>query len=228
MQVLGRAFTRRSLAAVAVAVAAGGALGLAAPAYAQGGGACQLSGVASFDPPGLTATGGNFSYSFTGTLSSCNSSASGAPTSGNIAAGHAYTQTVSGTDPITGPWSVTYALPQSTGSGGCAQSTTQGTSISTWNDGTTTVVTYTTTGAATSVTLQGTVAPSATLQEVSSTGTVPAGTPTTYTVNSTNAQFPAGDGVAGQLVFSTSDPTGCQTGLSSADINGAVGIGSAQ
>lgn len=222
-----RGLTRGSMAIVAAAVVASGSLVLAAPALAQGGGACQLDGTANFDPPGLTATGGNFSYSFTGTLSSCNSNLSGAPAQGKIAAGKAYTATVSGTDPITGPWSVTYALPQSTGTGGCAQSSTQGTSVTTWPDGSTTVATYTTTGAAAAVTLQGSVVASAPMPEVSSTGVVPAGTPTTHTVSTTNATYPAGDGVAGQLVFSVSDPTACQTGVASAGISGAVGLGSA-
>jgi hypothetical protein len=209
-----------------MAVVTGGWMVAATPATAAGGGECQLSGTATFDPPGLTATGGSFSYAFSGTLSGCNSNVSGAPTQGTIAAGNAYTTTVSGTDPTTGPWSVTYALPQSTGTGGCAQSSTQGTSVTTWPDGSTTVATYTTTGALAGVALQGSVVPSATLTEVSSTGTVPPGTPTTSTVSSTNASFPAGDGVAGSLVFSVADPTQCQTGVRSAGINGAVGLGS--
>lgn len=222
-----RGLTRRSVAIGSMAVLATGAVYLAVPSSAAtGGGECQLAGTANFDPPGLTAAGGNFTYSFTGALSSCNSNVSGAPTQGTIAAGKVYTQTVSGTDPTTGPWSVTYALPQATGSGGCAQSTTAGTSVTTWPDGTKTVATYTTSGAAAAVALQGTVVASATLNEVSSTGTVPAGTPTTATVSSTNTTFPAGDGVAGSLVFQVADPTACQTGVTTAGISGAVGFGS--
>ena len=222
-----RGLTRRSVAIGSMAVLATGAVYLAVPSSAAtGGGECQLAGTANFDPPGLTAAGGNFSYSFSGALSSCSSNVSGAPTQGTIAAGNAYTQTVSGTDPTTGPWSVTYALPQATGSGGCAQSTTAGTSVTTWPDGTKTVATYTTSGALAAVALQGTVVASATLNEVSSTGTVPAGTPTTATVSSTNTTFPAGDGVAGSLVFQVADPTACQTGVTTAGISGAVGIGS--
>jgi hypothetical protein len=228
MRVLTRRGRRWGATAIGAAALSGGIVFAASPAVAaQGGGECQLSGTANFDPPGLTATGGNFTYSFTGSLSGCNSSVSGAPTQGAIAAGHAYSVTVNGTDPTTGPWSVTYALPQSTGSGGCAQSSTQGTSVTTWPDGTTTVATYTTTGALASVALQGTVVASATLNEVSSTGTVPAGTPTTPTGSTTNTAYPAGDGVAGSLVFSVSDPTQCQTGVTSAGISGAVGLGSA-
>ena len=228
MRVLTRRGQRWGAAVVGAAALAGGVAVMATPAVAaQGGGECQLNGTANFDPPGLTAAGGNFSYSFTGSLSGCNSSFSSAPAQGAIAAGKAYTVTVSGIDPTTGAWSVTYALPQATGSGGCAQSTTKGTSVTTWPDGTTTVATYTTTGALASVALQGTVVASATMNEVSSTGTVPAGTPTTHTVSSTNTFYPAGDGVAGSLVFSVSDPTQCQTGVTSAGISGAVGLGSA-
>ena len=218
---------RRSVAIGGVAALTAGAAYLAVPSFAAtGGGACQLAGTANFDAPGLTATGGNFTYSFSGALSGCNSNVSGAPAKGTIAAGNAYTQTVSGTDPTTGPWSVTYALPQATGSGGCAQSTTAGTSVTTWPDGTKTVATYNTTGAAAAVGLQGTVVASATLKEVSSTGTVPAGTPTTSTVTSTNTTFPTGDGVAGLLAFQVADPTACQTGVRTAGISGAVGLGS--
>jgi hypothetical protein len=227
MRVLRRRGHRWGATVVGAAALASGMAFAATPAVAQGGGECQLAGTASFDPPGLTAAGGNFSYSFSGSLSGCNSNLSGAPTQGTIAAGKAYTATVSGTDPTTGPWSVTYALPQATGTGGCAQSSTQGTSVTTWPDRTTTVVNYTTTGALASVALQGTVVPSATMNEVSSTGTVPSGTPSTHTVSTTNTLFPAGDGVAGSLVFSVSDPTQCQTGVTSAAISGVVGLGSA-
>lgn len=219
-------FTRVLVLAGSAAVIAAGTVLLAVPtAQAQGGGGCQLAGSANFDPPGLTATGGNFTYNFTGNMSSCNSNISGGPTSGTVAAGKAYTATVSGTD-TTGAWSVTYALPEATGTGGCAESQTQGVAIATWSNGTT-VVDYTTSGGGAAIELQGSVAPSATLNEVSSTGTPPTGTPTTFTVSSTSPSFAAGDTVAGQLVFSTTSPQACQTGLSTAAINGAIAIGSA-
>jgi hypothetical protein len=50
-------------------------------AAGPGGGACQLQGVASITPP-LTNASGNFAYSFTGDLGSCQSNVAGAPTSG--------------------------------------------------------------------------------------------------------------------------------------------------
>lgn len=223
-----RGLARGIIAAVGAAALTGAALAAAPALGASGGGGCQLAGTANFDPPGLTAAGGAFSYAFTGSLTGCTSTVSGAPASGAIAAGHAYSVTANGTNAATGlPYSVTYALPQATGSGGCAESTTQGTGVVTWPDGTTTVVGYSTTGAAAAVTLSGTVLASATLTEIASSGSVPAGTPTTETVTSTNTAFPAGDDAGGALVFSVSDPTQCQTGVTTADINGVVGLGSA-
>ena len=46
---------------------------LAAPALGASGGGCQLQGDASFSP-GLTNTSQNFSYSFAGNLTGCQSS----------------------------------------------------------------------------------------------------------------------------------------------------------
>jgi hypothetical protein len=82
---------------------------------------------------------------------------------------------------------------------------------------------YTTTGAAAAVELQGTVESSATLDLVSSSGTAPA----TYTLTGTNTSFKPGDGVVGQLAFSTMAPQGCASGLKSASINGVIGVGAA-
>lgn len=205
-----------------MSIVGGAATAVAAPA----GGACTLAGTANFNPPGLTAAGGSFTYSFAGSLSSCESNASGAAASGTVAAGHQYTVTTSGVDTSGNAWSVTYALPDSKGTGGCAQSTTSGVSVETWSNGTT-VVAYTTTGAAAAVELQGTVVSSTTLNEVSSTGTPPTGTPTTLTVSTTSPSFPVGDNAVGQLAFSTNSPQGCATGLTSASINGEVGVGQA-
>jgi hypothetical protein len=57
----------------------------------------------------------------------------------------------------------------------------------------------------------------------------PAGTaPTTFTLSSTNATFPVGDGAQGALTFTTPDPTQCNTagGLTTAALQGFVGLGS--
>jgi len=90
--------------------------------------------------------------------------------------------------------------------------------------------TYNTTGALAAVQLQGTVVASMTLTLVASS--VPAGctAPATYTISSDEPVFAAGEGAVAALTFSpTTQDQNCVTlGVSSANINGAVGIGSAQ
>jgi hypothetical protein len=165
--------------------------GSAVTASAQSGGGCALQGSAGFSP-GLSTTAQNFSYSFTGSLSNCQSSTSGAPASGTVFAG-------------------TNGLPVPTGNGSCASSTTSGIAVIQWSDASTTVIQYTTSGAAAAVSLQGTVIPSVT----TSTGTTY--TTTRYT----------GDTADGQLVFQPPSPTSCQTGATTAGISGATELGSA-
>jgi hypothetical protein len=101
-------------------------------------GGCQLHGTASFTPP-LTNTAQSFNYSFTGSLSNCQSSAGG-PATGTVFAG-------------------TNGLQAPSGNGSCASSTTSGIAVAQWADGTATVIEYTTTGAAAAVGLQGSVIP---------------------------------------------------------------------
>ena len=175
------------------------------------GGACHLAGSANFGT-GLTASSQSFTYNFSGTLDNCQSSDSSA-TGGTVSAGQVVT--ISGS---------TYQEPAATGTGSCSNSTTSGTSIVFWNNGKHTVVTYTTTGAGALVILQGTVAPSITLQ--STTGGSP------IVVSSDEPSTPAGASSLGQLTFSTASPTGitdCNTatGLTSAVINGLIETGQA-
>src|SRR5947209_1967412 len=139
---------------------------------APNGGGCQLHGTASFSP-GLTNTAQNFSYSFTGSLTNCQSS-SGGPVTGTVIAG-------------------TNGLPTPTGNGSCGSSTTGGIAVAQWADGTTTVVQYTTSGAAAAVSLQGSVI-----------GSVTSSTGTTYTTTRD-----AGDSALGALAFEPPDPTAC-------------------
>ena len=115
-------------------------------AAAAGGGGCQLHGTANISP-GLSNTAQNFTYSFTGGLTNCQSSSTG-PASGTVFAG-------------------TNGLPVPTGNGSCGNSTTGGIAVVQWSDATTTVVQYTTSGAAAAVVLQGNIIASVT----SSTGT---------------------------------------------------------
>ena len=173
----------------AFAVAAFVSFGASASAAPNGGG-CQLHGTASFTP-GLTNTAQAFSYSFTGNLTNCQSS-SGGPATGTVFAG-------------------TNGLPVPTGNGSCGSSTTSGTAVVQWADGTTTVVQYSTTGAAAAVSLKGSVIASVT----SSTGT-------TYTTTRY-----AGDTALGALAFEPPDPTACAgAGVTSAGIDGTVDLGS--
>jgi hypothetical protein len=178
-----------------------------AAASAQSVGGCQLNGSASFSP-GLTTNAQNFQYSFGGSLSGCKSSVSGAPTGGTVSAGQV--ETINGEQ---------FQEPVPTGNGSCGSSTTAGTSIATWADGTQTVINYSTTGAAAAVRLQGTVAASVTLQAINP---LP-GQPTSTTVTTTRY---AGDSAQGALTFQPPDPTACNTatGVTTAGIGGAIGL----
>ena len=199
---------KRVLIVTALAVAL--VLVAAVPASAASGGFCQLSGTASFSP-GLTNTAANFTYSFGGSLSQCQSNVSGAPATGTVEAGKV----------VTDPSGEQFQEPVPTGNGSCANGTTQGTSISTWADGTTTVISYTTTAVTGAVNLQGTVVPSVTLPAINPQ----IGQPTSKTITSTRY---AGQQVQGALTFQPADPTACSAaGVTSAAINGGVGIGSA-
>lgn len=191
-----------------IAALAAGLLFSAAPALAASGGGCQLAGTASF-APGLNASAQSFSYSFGGDLSGCQSNDSTAPATGTVSAGQAVT--IGGEQ---------FQEPVPTGSGSCASSSTSGTAIATWADGTQTVIQYSTTGAAAAVNLQGTVVPSVTLQAINPQ----TGQPTSTTVTTTRF---AGASAIGALGFQPPDPTACNTaaGVTTAGISGFVGLG---
>jgi hypothetical protein len=196
---------------------------------ATGGGLCQLAGTAGFSP-GLTNTAQNFTYSFAGALSGCQSSDATAPATGTVEAGKTVTVAYnwSYVDAAgvthTGTANATYQEPVPTGNGSCGTSTTSGTAFSNWADGTTTVVSYTTTGAAAGVSLSGSVAPSATLALAGYTGPTQAPPPSTRTVTTTRW---AGDSALGTLTFQPPDPTLCaSTGVTTAGISGSIGLGS--
>jgi hypothetical protein len=96
---------------------------------------------------------------------------------------------------------------------GCASSTTQGLALISWGDGTRTLTQYTTSGAAAAVTLDGTVIDSTTLRPVN-----PLDPPLTVTTTRYN-----GAASHGLLAFEAT-PTDCQTGVTSAGIEGLVGL----
>ena len=188
-------------------------------AAAQSLGGCQLQGTARFSP-GLNSGSQEFDYGFSGALEGCQSSQSGVPTSGTVSAGQTIVKQV--TNSITGATdSVTYQQPVPTGTGGCGSSTTQGEALSTWSDGTATVVSYSTTGALAAVHLTGTVVPSMTLSAVDAEP----GDPTTFTIATTRY---AGESAVGLLAFEPPDPTACTTpaGTTTAGIGGVLGLGS--
>src|ERR1700694_1871184 len=83
----------RKLLLAALACSLALSLTLTSAASAQTGGGCQLQGTADFSP-GLSNSSQNFSYSFAGALSSCQSNVSGAPTSGTVQAGKTVTEQV--------------------------------------------------------------------------------------------------------------------------------------
>jgi hypothetical protein len=186
-------------------------------ALASSAGGCQLQGTANFSP-GLNASAQPFSYNFGGNLSGCQSSEAGVPTSGAVEAGKTLAEPVK--NAITGATdTVTYQEPISSGNGSCGSSTTSGSALITWADGTHTVMAYTTTGALAAVNLSGSVAPSLTLTAVNAQE----GDPTTFTI-ATN-RF-AGDSASGLLLFQPPDPTACSTstGATTAAISGAVSL----
>jgi hypothetical protein len=197
----------RRLIFLGVAVAA--LLTFAPSSFAASGGGCQLQGTASFSP-GLNNNAQNFSYSFHGDLSSCQSSEAGAPATGTVSAGEAVT--IGGQQ---------FQEPVASGNGGCESSTTGGIGIVTWADGTKTVVQYSTSGAAAAVHLQGTVVASVTLAAINP---LP-GQPTSTTVTTTRY---GGSSAVGLLTFQPPDPTACNTptGVTSAGISGFIGLNS--
>jgi hypothetical protein len=180
-------------------------------AEAQGGGGCQLKGTASFKP-GLTATPGNFTYSFGGSLTGCMSNESNAPGAGTVSAGQVLT--FSGEK---------FQEPVPTGSGACEAGQTKGISITKWSTGAYTVIKYETNSVTGAVELDGKVVPSVTLKAIHPKP----GQPRSKTIKTT---LYSGGGSIGVLTFSPKpDPTACGStgGVTSAGINGFVGVGSA-
>ncbi|TMC48566.1 MAG: hypothetical protein E6J14_10730 [Chloroflexi bacterium] len=128
-------------------------------------------------------------------------------------------------DTHSGSATATYQEPVPAGNGSCGTSTTSGTAVVTWADNTTSVVTYTTTGAAAAVHLTGTVAVNVNDSLASFTG--PTQAPPAATFTETTTRY-ANDGALGALTFQPPDPTACGgAGVTTAGISGFVGLGAA-
>jgi hypothetical protein len=184
-------------------------LALAPTALAQSGGGCQLKGSADLSP-GLSNTDQDFTYSFGGDLTGCQSTEAGAPASGTVAAGKVLTDS-------TGE---SFQEPVPTGHGSCASSTTDGIAIVTWADGTDTVVEYSTSGAGAAVNLSGTVVDSVTLAAINPQP----GQPTSKTITTSRYGGASAEGV---LAFEPPDPTACAgAGVTTAGIDGIIALGS--
>jgi len=123
---------RAALAAGTLSVLAIGAAVAMPAGAAPGGGGCMLQGTAKFSH-GPNGTDHPFTYTFSGTLSQCQSN-EGAPAAGTIS-----------------------TLVPAKGSGTCANGTTAGYSIVKWADHTQTIISYTTNSATAEVVLQGNV-----------------------------------------------------------------------
>jgi len=203
-------FGRRLVTALAasaglVGVTAAVTPGIVGATPGPSGSTCTLNGSANLKP-GLNASSQAFTYSFTGNLTNCQASDTSAPATGTVAAGTVIT--VGG---------LQYQLPIPTGTGGCTNSTTSGTEVTTWSDGTLSVVSYTTTGALAAVGLQGTVVPSVVAKQVGGTGQI--------TLTTSPNRY-LGDTSVAALTFQPPDPTACNgAGVTVAAISGQVGIG---
>jgi hypothetical protein len=206
---------------ILAAVACLATMAIAAPAASAASiGGCQLQGTASFSP-GLSSNSRPFSYSFGGNLTNCQSSQSGVPLSGTVGAGQILNEQVVNSAGAT--VTQAYQEPTPTGSGSCGSSTTSGQALTAWADGSRTVESYTTTGAAALVQLSGSVQPSMTLTAVNPPQPPNPTVPATFTISTTRY---AGASVDGLLTFQPPDPTACNTatGVTSATISGTIGL----
>jgi hypothetical protein len=184
---------------------------LVAPsAFAHSAEVCEW-GTTDHFTPGLGVTPQPFSYNFTGQLAECKHEVGGfGEGSGNLEAGQTFEQQVENSTTHFFEF-VTFAMPMPTGNGDCAASTTSGTALVSWPDGSFTVVSYSTTGGV----LSGEVVPSMTVPAVNPQP----GQPTSLTY--TTSKF-SGDEVHGSLEAKPTPATACatSTGATTAVVTG--------
>jgi hypothetical protein len=188
----------------ALAAAAGIAVAGSAPAAAAEGG-CQLEGTAAFKTP-LGSTSKPFEYSFNGRLTSCQSPTGSMPASA----------TITSNEPIV-EGGITYQPGyKDSGTGACSNSSTTGTAVIRWADGTVTVLRYTTEGVGAAIVLQSTVIAGTTYTGRNSKGE-------TVTKTFTTNRFAGATG-GGPLVFQANPADCAGAGVKSAGIVGVVGL----
>jgi hypothetical protein len=198
---------RTALAVSTVIYATGIAASASAAGHSVVAGGCRVQANATVTP-GLTLTASPFQYSYRGKLSLCVYTGKGAAKGGTITAG----------EPIT-IHGHKYQEPRPTGTGTCLGTAAQGYDFARWNNGTQTIVQFSTTSSGGGPThLTGEVIPSLRLQAINP----PAGAPKTVTFKTTNF---VGQNVVGLLTFHASDPSLCgkPQGLTRATITGVLG-----
>jgi hypothetical protein len=163
---------RRWRGSLLVSAAGAGVAAVMLSGCAAGGEACTLKGVANFSP-GLAVSKRAVSYTFTGTLSNCKSGGGDATIKGG-------TVSASGSGPQVG----------------CAGGNTAGSATVSWNNGQSSNLAFTTTGA---------------LNAVAVTGKI------------TGGEF-AGHSIHAVLAFTVADPAACNTaaGVTTATFTGAT------
>ena len=195
-------------------------LAIAVPsAGAQSVGGCQLDGTAQFSP-GLSTSSQPFAYSFGGALEGCQSSQSGAPTSGTVSAGQTIAEQV--TNSITGATdTVTYQQPVSDRHRWLREQHDPGRSPGDVVGRDRRPSSPTRRPARSPPCISpARVVPSMTLSAVNAEP----GDPATFTIATTRY---AGESAIGLLAFEPPDPTACTTpaGTATAGISGALGLG---
>jgi hypothetical protein len=198
--------TKTLATCLGIAAATATATAAAAAGRSVVAGGCRVQANATVTP-GLTLTARTIRYSYRGRLSLCVYTGKGAAKGGSISAGEHVT--------IHGR---TYQEPLPTGTGTCLGTAAQGYDFARWNNGTQTIVEFSTTSRGGQTRLTGSVVPSLRLQAVHPSP----GEPTSTTFKTTNF---VGQNVVGLLDFHAADPSLCgkPQGLTHATLTGVLG-----